>query len=1252
MAANDEPGKDDLGRSIGNVAPGRDAIVGSNIDQSQKDGIRFGDDTDISGLVVGGNVGSVTIVVQNSTDIQNALERSTVQQVTATGLCDPANDTGDPPESPYPGMRAFSLEDTQHFYGREAEVRQMVTHLRTKRFLMVGGPSSSGKSSVISAGLVPRLVKSPFWTKKDYWRVARFTPGPEPLARLAGLFGGNLAQPSAAVEALLSTEPRAERLLLIVDPFDEIFTQANPDDQTKFIETLKAFRELETCAIVITLREDFYMDLNNSAWGKVPPGDKIEIPPLDEACLRDAIEKPAQLVGVTVEPRLVDRLVADANEQPGYMPLLQETLLRLWAEMKRCELTLDAYQRLGRDGRSGLEIALVDQATSTLEMLSEPQQVIARRIFLRLVQFGEGRPDTRRQQPVATLPALEDDPKLFRDTLQHLTQGRLLTPGTSGDGTIRAVDLAHESLIRAWPQMQEWLTGWREGEQQRRKLEDKVAEWQQLRKGNEQSGLLDAGELAIAEGWLNGYSAELGASEALNALVEASRAAIRTEELERERAYQSQLRQLRALQATALASTAVSQIEYDPELALLLAIEATNITWSKGEPPVLQAVGALHKALLHSAVRLTLRGHTARVLDAIFSTDGRSILTVGEDGTAILWDVATGQQRLKLGGESSKVNSAVLNNNGLTILTITNDKQVTVWDITTGQERLILDVKANIVNRAIFDPPGAVILVQSDGTNWSIWDAQLGQEILVRESGAAGIKDAFFSPDGSYVVAISKDNVVVIDAQTRQPRFSVEGFRARCSADGKTIATTLPKDITKVWDATTGKELFQLPGQRAEYSPNGRSIITITNNRMVKVWDAQKREDPLTLTDRADQASKAFFSPDGTLIVTMQAGSGREAAIWDARTGDKLITLMGHTGAIRAARFSPDSKSIVTASDDGTAKVWQIRAGGEYPTLWGHKGRVNSAVYSPDGLHIVTASNDGTARIWDAGTGQQVTTLIGHREGQLVNSAAYSRDGRHVVTASNDSTARVWDAGTGQVLATLEGHKGWVFSASFSADGQRAVTSSADKTVRVWDVQTQRLLLTLEGYQEWVQSARYSPDGKFIITASDDQRVVIWDAATGNLHLNVPDPERVLSVAYSADGSYFVTTSASLTAKLYDTQSGKLQRTIRGHTKKVVGVACSPNGPFIATASWDETARLWNADTGQELAVLGGHVGKVYGVSFSPDGRRIVTAGDDGTARQYICDAEELLALAVTRVTRGLTDEERATYLLKGPPAE
>jgi cell division protein FtsB len=669
---------------------------------------------------------------------------SVIQRLCAE-LQRPAPAPAPKPPCPYPGMVPFSEADSDRFFGRDEEVQELLERLRLHPFITVVGPSGSGKSSLVFAGLVPALRKSGLFGPGG-WLVRTLRPGETPLAALSAALGGDSSNPTQAVSDLLPAHPDACRLLLVVDQFEELFTLARADVEP-FQQALLRLAGTTNCYVVLTVRADFYPDLMAAPlWCEIQ-AHRFEVLPLDEDGLRQATVRPAEDAGVFVETGLVERLLADAAEEPGVLPLLQETLVLLWERLERRFLPLGAYEALGDDARTGLQVAIARRADATLAGLTPEQQSIARRIFLRLVQFGEGRADTRRQQPVAALRASGDEPLLFDQTLRHLTDNRLLTLSGEEGGDGRRVDIAHESLIAGWPTLEEWLAERREAELTRRRLEDKAQEWVRLGQGS--GGLLDEVELLEAERWLESPDgADLGYGEALPALAQASRAAQEEAAAQQRRADRFRMRAVGAIavliivalgiglwsaqrqaenqrqlaqqqeeaaataQALAeaesaaraeaevereraeqearrallgqLAAQSQAVLEEYPQRSLLLAVEALTVTSQVDEPRVPAAEQALRQALASSGGRV-LGGHEWYVNAVAISPDGHWLVTGSGDNTARLWDLTASDPAaapIVLRDHEGGIYAVAISPDNHWLVTGSSDDTARLWDLT------------------------------------------------------------------------------------------------------------------------------------------------------------------------------------------------------------------------------------------------------------------------------------------------------------------------------------------------------------------------------------------------------------------------------------------------------------------------------------------------------------------------------------------------------------------------------------------
>jgi len=625
--------------------------------------------------------------------------------------------------------------------------------------------------------------------------------------------------------------------------------------------------------------------------------------------------------------------------------------------------------------------------------------------------------------------------------------------------------------------------------------------------------------------------------------------------------------------------------------------------------------------------KAVLRGHTDLVRSVAVSPDGKRILTASHDQTARVWDAETGQPKVTFLGHTAHVVGVSFSPDGTRVLTHGSDKTVRVWDAETGRELVTVKGHTHYFTSAVFSPDGKRILTASDDQTARLWDAETGRENAVLKGDAGGIESAVFSPDGKRVVTGNKDKTArVWDVETGQEKAVLRGhtdpvLRVSFSQDGRRILTASQDKTAKVWDAETGQVTATLLVGGWDgilyFSPDGKCI-----RAGHRLWDAQTGELKATFSS-SQVARHLCFSPDNKRF--LMAGPDGLVHLWDAESGLERGVLKGHTGSVVPACFSPDGQRVLTRSQDRTARVWDAATGREKAVLKGHTDHVQSASFSPNGMHILTASSDKTARLWDAETGQQLALLNGHTD--QVWYACFGPDGQRVLTGSHDKTARVWDATTGRELAALTGHTGMVTSVCFSLDGTRILTgcsvgARAGGTLgeaRVWDAATGKELAVLMGHAGGVYSVCFSPDGRRILTGGADRTARVWDSGTGKeLAVLTGHLAGVSRACFSPDGERVLTCSFhESTPRLWDAHTGQELIALRGHTEHLSGACFSPDGTRILTGSMDRTARLWDAETGQELAVLKGHVGYVHSPCFSPDGTRIFTGSWDKTARLW-----------------------------------
>jgi serine/threonine protein kinase/ABC-type glycerol-3-phosphate transport system substrate-binding protein len=553
--------------------------------------------------------------------------------------------------NPFKGLRSFLEADTSDFFGREALVRRLVERLAepypSARFLCVVGPSGSGKSSVVRAGVVPALRRGAI-EGSDRWYVVDLMPGPHPLRSLeTALLGVAVEPPPSLLEDLerdehglvgvvarILPDPAAE-LVIVVDQLEEVFTLVDDQaERTRFLSSLVAAVEApdSRVRVVATLRADFFdRPLSVRGFGDVLASRAEAITPMSPDELERTITGPAARVGFDVEQGLVAAMITDVVDRPGALPLLQYALTELADRSTDGRLTLDAYDGIGR-----VRGALARRAEQLYESLDQPARDACRQVFLRLIALGEGTQDTRRRVRRSDLPSRDLDS--VEAVIETFGRHRLLSFDRDPHTREPTVEIAHEALLTAWGRFRTWIGDAREDLRTRGVVVAAAAEWRSS--DRDDSFLLRGARLVHIAEWANMTDIELAREDA--EYVEASverRKSEREAEAAREARERSlerrSVRRMRALIAvltvasliaaglTAIAvdrsaeadrrraetsvlgltGEALANLRLDPELGVALALQAVNLSLELGQPVPSQTVEALHWTMQETGIQ-------------------------------------------------------------------------------------------------------------------------------------------------------------------------------------------------------------------------------------------------------------------------------------------------------------------------------------------------------------------------------------------------------------------------------------------------------------------------------------------------------------------------------------------------------------------------------------------------------------------------------------------------------------------------
>jgi WD40 repeat protein/energy-coupling factor transporter ATP-binding protein EcfA2 len=789
--------------------------------------------------------------------------------------------------APYLGLSAFGPEDGDRFFGRERLVEQLCARVADERFVVVIGPSGSGKSSVLRAGLLPGTAG----------QAVVLTPGARPLQELAARSAALVGGTASALHTALRTDVDALHLtalqtdgadvLVVVDQFEEVFTLCrDPAERERFLAVLFAAARASNsrCRVVLGVRADFYAHCaQHRDLVAVLRTAQVLVGPMTTEELRSAITRPAVEAGYQVEAALVSKVIADATGEPGVLPLVSHALLETWRRRRGITLSAAGYEAAG-----GIDQAIARTASAVYAELSPEQQRWTRQLFLRLVALGEGTEDTKRRLDVAEF---ELDPFV----VERLAAARLVTLDRS------SVQIGHEALIRCWPLLRQWLAEDREGLRLHRQLTEATGVWESL--DRDPGALYRGTRLALARD-LTGLSSR--EQEFLTAgldLEAAEQAAVRR----RARRLRSLVAGLVVLlmlttAATVYAVRASKEVTTQRNAALAHKVAGEALALRTANLPLAAQLGlAAHRLVpgpetrdaLVGILAVAVPGHTQAVTSATFLS-GR-LVTAGHDGTVRLWDLAAKPPaELVVAGGLGPIASLALSPDGRTAATAGFDRSVRLWDLQSRTELAVLKGHTDVVYSVAFSPDGRLLASGSYDHTARLWDVAGRQPLATLTGHALNVKPVAFSPDGRLLATGSDDRTV------------------------------------RLWDVATRAEVAVLTGHTdlvaaLAFSPNGRTLASGGDDRTVRLWDVDARAGARVLAGHTNVVASLAFSPDGRTLAS--GGYDHTIRQWDPATGASTATLTGHTGEVVSVAYSPDGRTLASASDDRTAQLWDTDAG-------------------------------------------------------------------------------------------------------------------------------------------------------------------------------------------------------------------------------------------------------------------------------------------------------------------------------------
>ncbi len=1137
--------------------------------------------------------------------------------------------------SRYPGARPFETAHRHIFYGREKDTKNFFNLLQVEQLLVMYGKSGTGKSSLLNAGVIPKVLEDgryePLRVRFTAWNPSESNKGQKPIVTAQQVVRSGRSQISTFLDKLIKDENTLwhdvkehqiqchgeKGLLLVFDQFEELFTyppEAVLEFRRQLAEALytsipqrfwkameanyqsgkRHFTREETALlqeppglkVVIAIRSD-RLHLLNQLSDHLPTILKqcYELNALDEKQAAHAVVQPALATGdfecppFAYDDSALAAIVSFLTQDGGNT--IESTQMQIICHAIEKKVLQNKLKVVTAVDTGDLSAIIRNYYDERIAALPEAEQLPARKLIEDNLIFEE----EHRRLSMYEGQMLK---YIAPESLRQLVDSHLLRAEPSMQGGY-TYELCHDTLVApvlaAKAKRKDKERREAEEEASRERVRELATERRKRRRATMLAGLGFILAAAAIAGFL--YAR-----------------------------HQTGLANQRT-RASNNAALVFQKENTDPTLALRIA--DYSLQNNPGDRMAVRAFHSIASNLANRYYRLTVGDYETPAEVVAFSPNGQAILTGGSLGkdpnTGRLWDL-NGNEMAVFRGHKKYVVAVAFSPDGSKVLTGSLDGTAKLWS-PGGRELVTFSGHNNRVRSVAFSPDGRKILTGSDDKTAQLW-AEDGTHLLTISGHVKGVTTVAFSPDGKTILTAGADGLVKRWNMNGELVGSFVGssgavLSAVYSPDGRNILTGGTTYSASLWDLD-GNELVTYSGHNSlfvnsvAFSPDGSRVLTGSSDKTARLWDLDGKL-LATFTGHREGVRSVAFCSDGKMIAT--AGDDGSAKVWDVSTVELASVAEPSHSAFEAVAYSPDGQYFATGGSSNAVVLWEVSDGTPRlsRTFSGNTDRVTDIAFSRDGRSLLSGSEDGTAILWSL-DGDKIATLSGNME--RVYAVAISPNGKTLATGSNVGTAVLWNR-KGELQATCSGHTDEVRAVAFSPDGQTLLTGSRDRTLKLWNLEGDEIR-TFSGHSGDVTAVSFSPDGTTILSGDNSGKTILWSVEGEEwLTLESPGSGAVNAVAFSPDGEYYLTAHGGFYSRNNDNNvrlwnsGGELIFTFGGHQKFVTDATFSLSGDTVLSVSSDGTAKLWLTPKSllrQKLHHFSTKDFAFYGVELTPAERR------------------------------------------------